>query len=939
MSETNRHPVLSYGIATMGVALAGLSHWWLVPLTGGTPPVRLLLVVVVTASAWLGGLGPSLFATALGLVAIVAADDTPGDWESLVTRLVRFGSLALLITVLFEGMHAFRRRAEAREREYRRSEGSYRRLVEAASEGIWAVDREGRTTYANPRLGEMLGVSPARLIGVPLNGFLADDVAAPGDWSGAPGSPPARHEVRLRGGGGVVLHALVTARPIGPDEVPSDGLRSTEGAPGGFLLMVTDVTPLKRAEEALRAERDFSSAVLETAGSLVVVLDRGGRVVRFNRACRQVTGYAAEEVIGRPFWELFLIPEEAGPVRSGFERLLDGGGPSQYENHWITKGGDRRLIAWSNATLGDADGRVGFVISTGTDVTDLRRAEAALREKESVIRSVYESSGMGMGVVELTGDDTRFVSANALADRFLGLTPGTLEGRTAKELGAPSDRLAIWIDRFRECRATGRPVRFEYQSVGPASPKWVAATVSPMVTPDSERALCSFIVEDVTDRKRTEEDLLLAKELAEAASQSKDRFLAVLSHELRTPLTPVLITVSSLLESNSVPALRPTLEMIRRNIELEARLIDDLLDLSRIARGRLRLDLEVLDIHQAVRSAAEICRDETLVAGLDVVTDLSASYHHVRADHARVMQVVWNLIHNAAKFTPAGGRLTIRTTNPTGPSGRVEPPVEGRPGRLTIEFKDTGIGIDPEVLPRIFDPFEQGRDESRGRSGGLGLGLAISRSLAEALGGRLTASSPGRGLGSTFSLELPTVPAPAPAAKTGTAPPASALDALCGPELHILLVEDNQDTLRFLATVLRQRGHEVVTADRLAAARAAVDETEAPFDLLLSDIELPDGNGLDLMRELSAGGVMPGIAMSGFGAEDDLRLSQEAGFFDHLTKPIDLNRLDAAIRRATARAGVEPVEAAEPFGSRARGNGSGALKLVREHETDSELSR
>jgi PAS domain S-box-containing protein len=797
MSVTIRRRMLSYGIAAAGVVLAGLSHWWLAPLLGDTPPVRLLLVVVVMASAWLGGFRPGLFATGLGLLAIVAANDAVGDWASLGTRLLRFGSLGLLITLLFNGLHASRHRVEMKEQEICRSEGRYQHLVETAAEGIWLFDPDGLTMYANPRLGEMLGVPPGELIGRPLREFLVDHEDAPETGSDVANGAPACQEVRLRGSDGAVRNAVVTARPLGPDEVPGGGRPSGNGTPGGLLLMVTDVT-------------------------------------------------------------------------------------------------------------------------------DLRRAEVALREKESVLRSFYESSVMAMGVIEQTEDTTRFISANALAEKFFGLAPGKLAGMTAKELRAPPEMMAAWIERFRECRATGRPVRFEYEPACPTSPKWVAATLSPMCTPGSDRALCSFIVEDITDRKRTEEDLRDAKELAEAACQAKDRFLAVLSHELRTPLTPVLIAVSSMLESNPGLALLPTLEMIHRNIELEARLIDDLLDLSRFSRGQLRLDLEIIDIHEAIQRAIEICRDDTLVAGLDVVTELDAPHHHVSADHARVMQIVWNLIRNAAKFTPPEGRLTIRTTNPPEPlnTGR------GHPHCLVVEFEDTGIGIDPEVLPRIFEAFEQGHDDLRGRSGGLGLGLAISRSLAEALGGRLTASSRGRGLGSTFRVALSTVPAadiPA-AAGSGTAAPTLPLAAVHRSDLRILLVEDNKDTLRFLATVLRERGHDVVTADRVATARAAVDEAKVPFDLLLSDIELPDGDGLYLMRELSASADMLGIAVSGFGADEDLRLSREAGFFDHLTKPVDLNRLEAAIDRATSRAagrGGEPANPSEPHRSRAKGTGRG----------------
>ena len=182
--------------------------------------------------------------------------------------------------------------------------------------------------------------------------------------------------------------------------------------------------------------------------------------------------------------------------------------------------------------------------------------------------------------------------------------------------------MAVWLERFRECRSTRRPVRFEYEAHCPSSPDWVAATLSPMCALGSDRVLCSFIVEDVTERKRAEEELREAKEVAEAACQAKDRFLAVLSHELRTPLTPVLFGVSSILESNPGPELAPTLEMIRRNIELEARLIDDLLDLSRFSRGRMRLEFEIIDIHETIRRAIEICHDETFVAGLEVVTEL-----------------------------------------------------------------------------------------------------------------------------------------------------------------------------------------------------------------------------------------------------------------------------------------------------------------------------
>jgi PAS domain S-box-containing protein len=462
---------------------------------------------------------------------------------------------------------------------------------------------------------------------------------------------------------------------------------------------------------------------------------------------------------------------------------------------------------------------------------------------------------------------------------------------------------AAWAEREGLVACAGHPLLVEDRLVGILT----MFARHPLAEDDQEAlAFVAGAMAQGIRRKLLEEErvalLARAQEArveAEAASHAKDRFLAVLSHELRTPLTPVLMAVSALLEDDVAPEIRPTLEMICRNIELEARLIDDLLDVSLLVRGDLRLELETVDAHQAIHRAVEICQPEVAAADLKIALGLAATESHVRADRARLLQILWNLIRNAAKFTPAGGALTIRTRNTDEPA----PGASG--GWLVVEFHDTGIGIEPGVLARIFAPFEQGPPDQRRRFGGLGLGLSISRSLTEAHGGRLTAESPGCDQGATFRLELPMVPAPAPQPR---ALPASAVAGKRSRSLKILLLEDNKDTLRYLALVLRKHGHEVRTAENLAAARAAAVAQE--FDLLLSDIELPDGTGLELMRELGGGRGVPGIAMSGFGSEEDIRLSRAAGFATHLTKPIDAGQLEDAIRRfapAPGRAFVTPA--------------------------------
>jgi CheY-like chemotaxis protein len=378
------------------------------------------------------------------------------------------------------------------------------------------------------------------------------------------------------------------------------------------------------------------------------------------------------------------------------------------------------------------------------------------------------------------------------------------------------------------------------------------------------------------------------KEL-ELSNRAKDQFLATLSHELRTPLTPVALAVSELRYNPTTPAdLQPILDMIRRNVDLETRLIDDLLDISLITCGKLRLDLQMVDVHVAIRQTLEICRSEFDAGAFRLVLDLAAAAHHVRGDPARLQQVFRNVVKNALKFTPARGTITIRSSNQSArTSGSAGPD-------LVVAISDDGIGIGPETLPVIFRAFEQGEAGLKGRRGGLGLGLTISRSVIEEHGGRLSAVSAGTGHGATFILELATVPAPVDAA--AESPPAKGdLPALR--PLRILLVEDHSDTLRFLALLLGQRRHLVRTATTLKSARELA--ASEGFDLLISDIELPDGTGLELMHGIGAERSIPGIAMSGHGSKEDLRKSEAAGFAEHLIKPIDIRILEGAIQRAT----------------------------------------
>ncbi len=383
------------------------------------------------------------------------------------------------------------------------------------------------------------------------------------------------------------------------------------------------------------------------------------------------------------------------------------------------------------------------------------------------------------------------------------------------------------------------------------------------------------LAQEITIRTR---ELQGAKEAAEAANEAKDRFLAVLSHELRTPLTPVLAAVINLESEPSLrPELRPTLEMIRRNIELESRLIDDLLDLTRVTRGKLQLNLEAVDVHELLRHAVQICVSAAAHKQLTVLQEFSATVSTVHADSGRLLQVIWNLIQNAVKFTPDHGRIEVRTR-------------DGKERCIRIEIVDNGIGIEPEVMPKIFDAFEQGDTAISRRFGGLGLGLSVAKALVDAHGGTIMATSGGLDRGTTLVIEMLTttdVPAGVKNPDVAVPPPKP---------LRILLVEDHEDTRTALTRLLARWGYAVETADSVKAAREKAEEGE--FDILVSDLGLPDGTGLELMTALRArSNALLGIAISGFGMEQDVARSLEAGFSEHLTKPVAGRKLRDAIER------------------------------------------
>jgi PAS domain S-box-containing protein len=624
----------------------------------------------------------------------------------------------------------------------------------------------------------------------------------------------------------------------------------------------------------LLAERE---TVLTSISDAFSALDRDWRYVYVNDKVAELAGRPKEKMIGRVIWDVF--PEAVGTT---FDKLahiaMDEGRSTQDEffyepwGRWV----DTRIYPSKN----------GIVIFRG-DVTERKEQERLARERETKLRESQERLRLATEAADVGTFDfypgTGDLQFSDRSRELFGIPPAMTVTYDTYLNGVHPDDHHIVHDTVARVRQPGSTGRFdiEYRTIGisDGEERWVAERGRAVVDSSGQVTRIIGTMLDITEKKRAEFLLERAKNEAEEANRAKDRFLAMLSHELRTPLTPVLMTITSLRrEPDLSDDMRRDLEVLQRNVELEALLIDDLLDLTRIAHGKLELHTDAVDIHATLEHALSISAGDILAKKIQVIRNFNAREHHCWADPARLQQVFWNLVKNSAKFTAEGGRLEISTHN-------------NEAHQIVIEVTDTGIGIDPALMPRIFDAFEQGGGMITSRYGGLGLGLAISKRVVDLHHGTIAAQSEGPGRGATFTVTLN-------AMETSLLEgPVLFLESEPPPPRHIqiLFVEDHEDTARVLGRILKNSGFAVSHAGTVSEALALAAGRR--FDLLVSDLGLPDGSGLELMKTLHASQGLSGIALSGFGSEDDVAASLAAGFAAHLTKPVDWERLRSEIDR------------------------------------------
>ena len=789
------------------------------------------------------------------------------------------------------------------------SEQNTRAILESALDSIIVMGQDGRVREFNPAAQRMFGYERDAAIGKELATLII---------------PPEFHERHRQG----LAHYLATGE--GPllgkrIEVPAicaDGSRllvelaiTPSRVNGGamFTAYLRDITKIRAHESA----QQRLAAIVTSSDDAIISKDLEGTIVSWNEGAQRLFGYSAEEAIGQPI--LMLFPADRREEESAVMDKIRGGQPiAHYDTIRRRKDGSLFDVSLTVSPIKDAQGVVVGVSKIARDITErvqhekrreaqyaiatLTSGESSLAETASQILEIVARSGPWVfGALWLRQSDDRLWchstwqppggNAEAFDRETLGcvLPPGE---------GVPGEVLR-----------TGRPVYVRDAAEDPHSVRWLAAVQSglrgallfPLVASGGPSGVIEMLSpttispdEDLlrlvealgiqiglyVERKQTEDELHRQKNAAEAANQAKDRFLAALSHELRTPLTPVLMWACTAVGDESLGAeMREDIRMVCRNVELEARLIDDLLDLTRITQGKLQLKLQTCDVHVLFGHALEIIRSQANAKQLKLSEELTAVHHQIVGDPTRIQQVFWNLLKNAQKFTPENGQISARS-------------YDAAPGVLAFEISDTGRGIDPELMPKLFTAFEQGASSGEG----LGLGLAICKAIVEMHGGKISAQSDGPGAGATFTVELSTVAGQDVARTKAEEPVVNQWR-----KLQILMVEDHEHTALVMSRLLRRAGHEVVTANTVHEAVAILQTT--PFDLLVSDLGLPDGNGFQVMRELAKRGDAKGIAVSGYGMEEDVAQSSEAGFSAHLTKPISPEQLEKAIQEVIGDGG------------------------------------
>ncbi len=646
----------------------------------------------------------------------------------------------------------------------------------------------------------------------------------------------------------------------------------------------TEPLPARAEHATIKPSEELFKLLVESVQDYAIfTLDPDGYVRTWNPGAERIKGYTADEIVGRHF-STFYPPEDAWKCSALLATARDTGRAG--DEGWRLKKDGTRF--WAGVTItalrNDAGELIGFAKVT-RDLTERQIAEDHLRASEERFRLLVDA--VSDYAIFMLDPEGHIQTWNVGAERIKGYRASEIIGRHFSIFYPRADVEAGKCDL--ELEVAAREGRFEdegWRLRKDGTRFWANVVITALRHPSDKRLLgFAKVTRDLTERRRAEDDRVrLAR--AEEANRTKDEFLATVSHELRTPLNAILGWAVLLGDRTTDPSIAKPLATIRRNAEAQAKLVEDVLDISRIVSGKLRIEVKPVDLAAIVRDALDVVKPAAAAKDIRLAKEGLDEAAIVVGDATRLQQVAWNLLSNAVKFTASGGTVTVRLARDA--------------ATLSLCVADTGVGIDPGFLPFVFDRFRQADSSPTRKHGGLGLGLAIVRHIVELHGGSVTAASEGRGWGSTFIVTLPVHASAIAAAEmaSGVAPPAP----LAG--VDIVLVEDEDDTRDLVEHVLVAAGARVRSAASVREARELV-QAALPA-VLLSDIAMPDEDGYALVRWLRADARERGldvraVAVSAHASEHDRARALAAGFDDHLAKPVDPREIVQTIRDVLRR--------------------------------------
>lgn len=907
MTKKIRSAVLRYGLAMGSFALIvliafGLSRYFLTRLDP-----TLLIIAVMIASAWYLGRGP-------GLAVAIALEFMIDYFSGVPPYSMKFAVLFFNRMALFVAIVLFASSRRGAEKRLRQQGELLRVTLSSIGDAVITTDVNGLINFINPAAEALTGWTMADAANKPL----ADVFNIMNETTRQPVENPVTKVLREGATVSLANHTVLIARD--GKEIPIDNssalIIAPEGEVAGIVLVFRDITERKRAEqERTYIERDYID-FMENAALGLHWVGSDGTILWANRAEMNLLGYSSDEYIGHNIAEFHADQDVINDI---LYRLLNKQTLHDYEARLKHKDGSIRYVLITSNVRWD-NGKFLHTRCFTRDITHNKRFE----EERALLASIVESSDDAILSKTLEGI---IMSWNKGAERLYGYSAEEAEGRSVSML-MPAER----ADDFPKIMGMlKRGQRIEhYETVRMRKDGGiiqVALTISPIRNATGEITGASTIARDITSQKRAEKEreellareqaarieaeqartlsaeLLLkeqaARKQAEEASRMKDEFLATVSHELRTPLNAILGWAGILRRSpNDADTTAQAVETIERNARAQTQLIEDLLDISRIITGRMRLDVQLVEVPVVIQAAVDAIRPAADAKEIRLQMVLDPRAGPISGDPNRLQQVVWNLLSNAVRFTPKGGRVQVL--------------LERINSHVDITVSDTGKGISSDFLPYVFDRFRQADSSFTRTHGGLGLGLAIVRQLVELHGGTVEAQSAGEGYGATFTVKLPiTISKDVTRYRMGAlelneqatasiaTEPLSRLDGL-----RLLVVDDDPDACEMLITILEGCGAQVKAAESVARGLETLKLWRP--DLLISDIEMPHEDGYSLIAKVRAlskaeGGRTPAIALTAHARSKDRLRALSSGFDAHVSKPMEPAELVTIIASLTSR--------------------------------------